>query len=260
MEISDDMNFYWENEMLPFEEDFCHEFKCHRDLAVEDLPPWTQENPNVTRRSVSRSLNAFLNTGQGGTVYLGVSDGGRIKGFFLTLFQRDHISVNLDNLMKRYKPEVDVSRYSIQFVPVISRSILPAEADLMCHQINQDNTTFSTEDRLRNHLCQSYARCWCDVLAKKLLSRKPNAIPKFVIKIHIKAWDSSTMLWNNILPEVNLHPMHTNEEGLVFMRTLAGVKPCDDQDIVNITMKDMKDIYQMRIEKIKRKIARIKKT
>lgn len=49
-------DFYISNSEVPFEEDMFHEFKGHRNLAVEELPPWTQETTKekASRRAVSR--------------------------------------------------------------------------------------------------------------------------------------------------------------------------------------------------------------
>ena len=34
-----------------------------------------------------RNINAFLNTGKGGTIYLGIVDDGKVKGLFMTQYQ-----------------------------------------------------------------------------------------------------------------------------------------------------------------------------
>jgi len=34
-----------------------------------------------------RNINGFLNTGKGGTIYLGIVDDGKVKGLHLTQFQ-----------------------------------------------------------------------------------------------------------------------------------------------------------------------------
>ena len=34
-----------------------------------------------------RNINGFLNTGKGGTVYLGIVDDGRVKGLHMTQYQ-----------------------------------------------------------------------------------------------------------------------------------------------------------------------------
>ena len=42
--------FYVRDSVVPFEEDAFHEFKGHRNLAVEELPPWCYI-PGTDRRS-----------------------------------------------------------------------------------------------------------------------------------------------------------------------------------------------------------------
>lgn len=34
-----------------------------------------------------RNINGFLNTGKGGTIYLGIVDDGRVKGLLMTQYQ-----------------------------------------------------------------------------------------------------------------------------------------------------------------------------
>ena len=48
--------YYIHGAVVPFEEDMFHEFKGHRNLSVEELPPWTQETKvdRASRRAVSR--------------------------------------------------------------------------------------------------------------------------------------------------------------------------------------------------------------
>ena len=52
--------YYVRGATAPFEEDMLHEFKGHRCLAVEELPPWTQESKTekASRRAVSRYIKA----------------------------------------------------------------------------------------------------------------------------------------------------------------------------------------------------------
>ena len=51
-------------------------------------------HPNVLYSFHFRALNAFLNTGKGGTVYLGVIDSGKVMGLQLSEFQ---VSINSDH-------------------------------------------------------------------------------------------------------------------------------------------------------------------
>ena len=48
--------YYIRGETVPFEEDMYHEFKGHRNLCVEELPPWTKESKTerASRQAISR--------------------------------------------------------------------------------------------------------------------------------------------------------------------------------------------------------------
>lgn len=67
----------------------------------------------------SRNLCGFLNTGCGGTVYIGILDGGRIKGVRLTRYQQDHLLLSLQDAMKAFRPPVPHFMYNAEFVPVL---------------------------------------------------------------------------------------------------------------------------------------------
>ena len=49
-----------------------------------------------------------------------------VKGNFC-LFQKDHFYTALNELRKRYEPEVEAHRFDVQFVPVISPNCSPEE-------------------------------------------------------------------------------------------------------------------------------------
>ena len=87
---------YVRHSVFPLEEDKRTEFKAHRCLSARDLSDkafspgrdglykkWTYR-----RRAVSASLCGLLNTGQGGTLYLGVTDSGRVEGLHMTIYQK----------------------------------------------------------------------------------------------------------------------------------------------------------------------------
>ena len=54
--------FYLLDSVIPYDEDKTHEFKGHRNIVVEELPPWCYF-PGTERRSrkaVSRSVTLIL--------------------------------------------------------------------------------------------------------------------------------------------------------------------------------------------------------
>lgn len=109
-------------------EDLHHEFKGHRCLSVNELSPYsfhdTDSRTKRTKRAVSRAINSFLNSGEGGTVYLGIQDDGRAVGLPLSGFQMDHVVVSLKDLLERqYRPAVQPDQYKINFIPVLPEGI-----------------------------------------------------------------------------------------------------------------------------------------
>ena len=81
---------------------------------------------NETRCVQCRTLNGFLNTGKGGTVYLGVLDSGTVKGLVMShhqvkyyevnpLFQINHVKLSLADLMNRYTPPVSKRQYTVSY-------------------------------------------------------------------------------------------------------------------------------------------------
>ena len=46
--------YYVRAETVPFEEDNTHEFKGHKNIAVEDVPPFTDSSGKSTRKAISR--------------------------------------------------------------------------------------------------------------------------------------------------------------------------------------------------------------
>ena len=82
------------------------------------------------------AINAFLNSGRGGTVFIGVEDSGAVLGVSLSVFQvskqtvectqqvliiiifystsqREHIQVAVEDLLYRYNPPVPCSLFKV---------------------------------------------------------------------------------------------------------------------------------------------------
>lgn len=67
----------------------------------------------------SRNLCGFLNSGWGGTVYIGILDGGSVQGVRLTQYQQDHLSLSLQDAMNAFRPPVPHFMYNTEFIPVL---------------------------------------------------------------------------------------------------------------------------------------------
>lgn len=68
-----------------------------------------------------RNLCGFLNSGLGGTVYVGVQDDGRVIGVRFTQYQQDHLLLSLQDAMNAFRPPVPRFMYGAKFVPVLKQ-------------------------------------------------------------------------------------------------------------------------------------------
>ena len=88
--------YYVRHSHLPLEESNTLEFKGHRDFCVDDLKQSNRDDSNrPTRQQISKHVCGMLNTGKGGTVHCGVLDDGRVEGFMLSEYQKDHFVLNV---------------------------------------------------------------------------------------------------------------------------------------------------------------------
>ena len=157
------MAFYLRHSVLPVEEDMTHEFKAHRQLSKSDLSSlkYTHgHNGTYTtkvrpaRASLSKSICGMLNTGLGGTIYLGVTDAGRVAGLMCSLFQKDHFRLALSDLLERYRPKVDPEMVKVNFVPVL---------DCDCgDELNKADPIDLDMPRWLPHELRESRYCWCD--------------------------------------------------------------------------------------------------
>ncbi|XP_049951790.1 uncharacterized protein LOC126458981 [Schistocerca serialis cubense] len=114
--------WYRLGEVLSVEEDERHEFKGHRNVCPEDIPPWcrrAQDTSSRTRSSISRNLCGFLNRGVGGVVLVGVLDSGVVVGSRLAPSQQQHLMLSLEDALARFRPPVPRHLWSVSFVPVL---------------------------------------------------------------------------------------------------------------------------------------------
>eukprot|EP01122_Echinamoeba_exundans_P011805 TRINITY_DN4818_c0_g1_i1.p1 TRINITY_DN4818_c0_g1~~TRINITY_DN4818_c0_g1_i1.p1 ORF type:complete len:1288 (+),score=282.63 TRINITY_DN4818_c0_g1_i1:108-3971(+) len=101
--------FYVLGDSIAVEEDREHEFK-----AVQQT-----KNPlQAISEHCKKYINAFLNT-DGGTMYFGVEDDGRLVGVPLDRKTRDMIRLKIDGIVSQNHPQVDPHLISVDFVPVL---------------------------------------------------------------------------------------------------------------------------------------------
>ncbi|XP_060081569.1 uncharacterized protein LOC132560884 [Ylistrum balloti] len=252
--------YYKNGSLMPCEEDAFHEFKGHRDISVEDLPPWTQERTSNTdkasRRAVSRALNAYLNTGLGGTCYLGVTDKGVVHGLKLTGYMKDHVVGSLDDLMARYNPPVKQHRYKVRFVPVVDKDA--TEAEIIQHTLANSDLSI-LEERRRPHQFRSYRYCWCDNDVRAQYNSGVIA-GDYVIEISIKPWDPSDPRNHDdgCGSLVHLHPYHEDEEGNLYFRRQASLVKYTMTEMAMLTKQEAREKCEDTIKRLREEILHFK--
>ncbi|XP_042880078.1 uncharacterized protein LOC122258315 [Penaeus japonicus] len=210
--------YYVLGQQMNVEEDLCHEFKGHRSISIHDIHNLCLNSNGTTdrtRNAVSIAISAMLNSGHGGTIYLGVSDDGLVKGVGLTRYQRDHVEVSLRWTLSKYTPPVPESRYYVNFVPVASSKTTQGSFKLQEERVDEQRR------RQAHHVAQPNY-CWCDMDASALraLGRLPLL---FVVEVHIRPWNPhnhpSSVERNPLYPEAPpLPPLHLTEAGGLYVR------------------------------------------
>jgi len=241
------------DQIADFEESPELEFKGHYSLQEPELPLWLYKK-NTDKRSkkpISQTLNAFLNTGKGGTVLMGILDCGKVRGFPLTRYKKDHFIGNLEDLMGRYNPPVEKKRYRLNFIPVVAPGSSQAQID---RAVNYQE---AVDEKLKqkNHLLRTNKYCWCD---NDLISRTnctDVVIPSYVIRVTIKPWNAN---YENALGRMAAHPVHMDECGNSYFRQQASVTKFTRREIIEMTREEVSDYYQGKVaemEAIKQEIT-----
>ncbi|CAL1528057.1 unnamed protein product [Lymnaea stagnalis] len=249
--------YYVKYEIIPYEEDMCHEFKGHKNLCKEELPRFSTDSgvKKGSRKPVSRNLCGFLNTGLGGTVYCGVVDNGAIMGLKLTQYQKDHVVGALDDLMARYKPKVPADRYCVKFLPVLGPTVKEEDRDEMA--MLSMTEIVDSDDRKRPHKFRNPDYCWCDIDSK---ARCENGIilSDYVIEFRIKPWDYDDTSKKGLGQLVNMLPIHADEEGKVYFRHQASLMKYSITTIPNAAYFATRTRCNDIIEQLKNEISLVK--
>ncbi|KAH6939260.1 hypothetical protein HPB50_016584 [Hyalomma asiaticum] len=225
-------SFYRFGEHVLLEEDQLIEFKAHKNMSIDELSLACKNQHS--RQTISRTICSFLNTGRGGTVFLGILDNGDVIGLHLTEYQKDHILLSLENLMMRYRPPVPKHMYELRFVPVISEG-LPFPTKESCEM--------NSRERFRPHELHCKKACWCDNEATAQLS-VGGVVMRYVVEIEMFPWDSSDPRNGTLnISKMGIHPMFDNEEEICFVRRQGSNIRCTLPDIVDMTRQQLKDYY-----------------
>ncbi|KAK8727072.1 hypothetical protein OTU49_009924, partial [Cherax quadricarinatus] len=237
--------YYVLGQTISHEEDLLHEFKGHRNISIHDIPSHALASAGAkerTRNAVSVSIGGMLNSGHGGTIYLGVADNGQVKGMTLTRYQKDHIEVSLSWTLGRYTPPVPESRYSVIFVPVISNKnqTLPQKIDEFVDPKRRSQL---------HHVAQSNY-CWCDTDAKarKDIGKLPMA---YVVEIHVHPWEPHRFkVSTDPLDTLSsfLPPLHLTEASACFFRQSCRQLRLCLEDVRRLLVHRVQEHYTLKVE------------
>ena len=228
---------YYERETLfPSREDTQTELKGHKCLAVEEIPPWCYKynSTQCTKRAVSRTINAFLNSDRGGRVYLGVADDRRIIGIKLSQHQKDHFRKAMRDLMSRYDPPVYNHQYIIQFIPAIEKGAM-----FVPKKTYDDIPANDDQHQFRTHM-----QCWCDQSASETDS------DFYVIEIQILSYvnEIREMIHGFFM---DVKPIYADEEGKTYFRRYEGVFAVNRDKIIDIRRKTFNESIKAVSDRVK---------
>lgn len=249
--------FYVKNSVVPFEEDSTHEFKGHRNISVEELPPWCYI-PGTDRRSrkaVSRNINSFLNTGKGGTIYLGIVDDGSVKGLLLTQYQRDHVRIAVKDTLSRYTPAVPEEYYKVEIIPVIGTE---QDVDAVALDLENDRCDEVDSNRLRPHLLRTSDYCWCD---KDAMNRFAEGFiaSLYVVEITVFPWrNQQQRKTEKGQLHLDLHPVYEDEEGKCYFRRQASIVQYSLQEVVELTKQEINHHFKPLLLSIREEMKTIR--
>ena len=115
----------------------------------------------------------MLNTGLGGTIYLGISDSGIVKGISLTRYQRDHFLCSFNWTLDHFTPVVPKDRCNVNFVPVVTK------------QRKNSNGLKNFSD-VKLNLPQQISRCVLYFVKKKSLFISDMKPIRYISLIHLQ--------------------------------------------------------------------------
>nr|KAG5688372.1 hypothetical protein BaRGS_010515 [Batillaria attramentaria] len=82
----------------------------------------TQKERGWLQETVGKYVCGFLNSAEGGTLFVGVNDAGRVIGFPCSQALEDDYRLLIDEALKSIEPSIFPDRYRVRFVPVMEES------------------------------------------------------------------------------------------------------------------------------------------
>ena len=247
-----EVEYYRKKSLVSVEEDEYNEFKGHRSISIEELPPWCFQ-PNSqrrTRKPASRAINAFLNSGRGGTLYLGIIDDGVVKGIYFTESQKDHVRVTIKDTLARYNPPVPDNMYQVVFVPVLEKN---ENIEDVRAQIKIEQENHSAQKQSRPHLLRTFDFCWCD---KELAQRIDDDTQpqEYVVEVRVQRQKSCFRYFQDGSFRAELPVTYMGEEGKCFFRTSASCKEYSLQACKELAVQQLNDLYTPILKSLRAKV------
>ena len=211
------MDFFRRGDIHPTEETMVNEFKGHRSFCMDEIPRLALsgiDNPGnrPSRRPISKYACGMLNTGKGGTIFMGILDNGRIDGFMMSKYQQDHVRLSIQDTFDRYTPVVPPHLYKINFKPVIDNEDPEIELKNIYDYYAQEDG----QDRQLNHLLQSSDHCWCDANCNAQFARG-FLNPFFVVELKLQPWNPEDPLNKGLFEDLS-KPKFKAEDGIPYIR------------------------------------------
>ena len=225
------MDYFRRGDIHPREETMVNEFKGHRSFCVDEIPRLALSgfnNPGnrPSRQHISKYACGMLNTGRGGTIFMGILDDGRIDGFMMSKYQQDHVRLSIQDTFDRYAPPVPPHLYKITFKPVIDNDPQVELRAIYDYYAQEDG-----QNRELNHLIQASDHCWCDANSMAMFSRGC-LNPFFVIELKLQAWNPDDPLNKGLFEEGVSKPKFKAEDGIAYIRKFGSNHAMtDDQKV-----------------------------
>ncbi|KAJ9595516.1 hypothetical protein L9F63_013281, partial [Diploptera punctata] len=208
----------------------------HRNISIGEVPPWcvnTKEDTR-TRNAACRNLCGFLNTGLGGTIYIGILDKGVVQGVRLTQYQLDHLLLSLRDSLDNFSPPVPRFMYHTQIVPVLEAGDPYPTEFLPCPEWV----------RAEPHYLRSHMLCWCDYDS---LGQFHNGIlpMSFVVEITVLPVDKEDPCIKALMPGLKIPtlPVFQCEDGQVYFRKHSSIVKYSMTDIMEQAKEEVAIYY-----------------
>lgn len=126
------------------------------------------------KHHVRKYVCAFLNS-EGGSLFVGVEDNGRVRGVRCNHKDEDQVRLLIDSILKGFKPQVFPTAYTLSFIPVIKAedtgiflkvirlTVLPPKhhGEPLLYETDQGEVYLRRDGSIQGPLSGSAIQEWC---------------------------------------------------------------------------------------------------